>query len=149
MNRREFLASTLASVAALADRELPRKPDSEPLALHPENPHYFLWRGKPTVLITSGEHYGAVINLDFAHMAYLDTLKADGLNLTRTFSGAYVEPPGAFNIARNTLAPAPGKYLCPWARTDTMGYGNGGRKFDLSQWDAEYFTRLKNFIEAA
>ncbi|HKQ37088.1 MAG TPA: PA14 domain-containing protein [Verrucomicrobiae bacterium] len=121
----------------------------DPLALHPENSHYFLWRGKPTILITSGEHYGAVINLDFAYITYLDTLKADGLNLTRTFSGAYVEPPGAFNIARNTLAPSPGKYLCPWARSDTMGYGNGGRKFDLSQWDPDYFSRLKKFITAA
>ena len=33
-----------------------------PIRLHPDNPHYFLWRGKPTVLITSGEHYGAVMN---------------------------------------------------------------------------------------
>src|SRR5687767_15851983 len=80
-----------------------------PLSLHPENPHYFLFRGKPTVLITSAEHYGAVINLDFGYVTYLDTLKADGLNLTRTFSGAYVEPQGAFNIARNTLAPAAGR----------------------------------------
>lgn len=30
----------------------------EPLRLHPENSHYRLWRGKPTVLITAGEHYG-------------------------------------------------------------------------------------------
>src|SRR5437667_12053666 len=29
-----------------------------PLALHPQNPHYFLFRGKPTVLITSCAHYG-------------------------------------------------------------------------------------------
>ncbi len=36
-----------------------------PIALHPENPHYFLFRGKPAVLVTSGEHYGAVLNLDF------------------------------------------------------------------------------------
>jgi hypothetical protein len=27
-----------------------------PIALHPDNPHYFLFRGKPTVLITSAEH---------------------------------------------------------------------------------------------
>jgi hypothetical protein len=121
----------------------------EPLALHPENPHYFLWRGKPAILITSAEHYGAVINLDFAYINYLDTLRADGLNLTRTFSGAYVEPPGAFNIARNTLAPAPGKFVCPWARSEAMGYGNGGRKFDLSQWDPDYFDRLKKFMSAA
>ncbi|MCX5646634.1 MAG: hypothetical protein NTZ17_18430 [Phycisphaerae bacterium] len=23
----------------------------DPIALHPENPHYFLWRGKPTILL--------------------------------------------------------------------------------------------------
>jgi hypothetical protein len=42
---------------------------SETLQLNPQNPHYFLFRGKPTVLITSGEHYGAVINLDFDYVA--------------------------------------------------------------------------------
>jgi hypothetical protein len=73
-----------------------------PIGLHPDNPHYFLWRGKPTILITSGEHYGAVMNLDFDYRKYLDTLAADGMNYTRVFSGAYVEPQGAFNIARNT-----------------------------------------------
>ena len=31
----------------------------QPIALHPDNPHYFLWNGKPAVLVTSGEHYGA------------------------------------------------------------------------------------------
>src|SRR5436309_3348161 len=93
-----------------------------PLSLHPKNSHYFLFRGKPTILITSGEHYGAVLNLDFNYVEYLDTLKADGLNLTRTFTGAYVEPLGAFNIARNTLAPANGRFICPWARSVTPGY---------------------------
>lgn len=38
---------------------------NNPISLHPENPHYFLFRDKPTILITSAEHYGAVINLDF------------------------------------------------------------------------------------
>lgn len=44
---------------------------SEPLALHSENPHYFVFRGKPTVLITSAEHYGAVLNRDFDDEKYL------------------------------------------------------------------------------
>ncbi len=122
---------------------------SEPIKLHPQNPHYFLWRGKPTVLITSGEHYGAVLNRDFDYVKYLDTLAADGLNLTRTFSGAYCENPTAFNITSNTLAPAPGKLLCPWARSDTPGCANGGNKFDLSKWDEAYFRRLKDFVAAA
>jgi hypothetical protein len=120
-----------------------------PLSLHPDNPHYFLFRGKPTLLITSGEHYGAVLNPDFDFARYLDTLAADGLNLTRIFSGAYVEPLGAFNIARNTLAPGPGRFLCPWARSDQPGYANGGNKFDLGRWDPAYFERLRAFVRQA
>ncbi len=120
-----------------------------PLALHPENPHYFLYKGRPAVLITSGEHYGAVLNLDFDYVKYLDTLQADGLNLTRTFTGAYVEPSGAFNIAQNTLAPAAQRYIAPWARSTTPGYAQGGNKFDLNQWDKAYFKRLKDFVAQA
>jgi len=119
------------------------------LQLHPRNPHYFLFRGKPTVLITSGEHYGAVLNLDFNYVKYLDTLAKDGLNLTRTFAGAYCEPSGAFNIASNTLAPPPNRFICPWARSDRPGYANGGNKFDLTKWDEAYFKRLKDFVAKA
>ena len=121
----------------------------KPIALHPENPHYFLFRGKPTVLITSAEHYGAVLNLDFDYRKYLDTLAKDGLNNTRTFSGAYVEPLGAFKITRNTLAPDKDRFICPWARSDTPGYPNGGNKFDLTKWDGEYFKRVKDFVAHA
>jgi hypothetical protein len=122
----------------------------KPLSLHPANPHYLLFRGKPTIIITSGEHYGAVMNLDFDYVKYLDTLRRDGMNHTRTFTGAaYVEPQGAFNIERNTLAPAPGRYIAPWARSSTPGYANGGNKFDLNKWDESYFRRLKDFIAQA
>jgi len=119
------------------------------LALHPDNPHYFQWRGRPTILITSAEHYGAVLNLDFDYRRYLDTLGGHGLNYTRVFTGAYVEPDGAFNIARNTLAPRPGRFIAPWARSDQPGYANGGNKFDLARWDEAYFLRLKAFVAYA
>ncbi len=119
------------------------------LALHPENPHYFLFRGKPAVLVTSGEHYGAVLNRDFDYIPYLDELQARKFNLTRTFSGVYREVPGSFGIVDNTLAPAQGRYLCPWARSDTPGAGDGGNKFDLAKWDADYFARLKDFLTEA
>ena len=81
------------------------QPSGDPIRLHPDNPHYFLFRGKPTVLITSTEHYGAVLNGDFDAIPYLDELHARGFNLTRTFSGTYREVPGAFKIEKNTLAP--------------------------------------------
>jgi len=123
--------------------------ESGPIALHPENPHYFLWQGKPTILITSGEHYGAVLNRAFDFRSYLATLQSHGFNLTRTFSGAYCEPAGAFKIEKNTLAPAQGNLLCPWARSEQSGYAGGGNKFDLTQWDREYFQRLTEFVGEA
>ncbi|MBL9138122.1 MAG: hypothetical protein JNK85_19800 [Verrucomicrobiales bacterium] len=120
-----------------------------PIALHPDNPHYFLWRGKATALVTSAEHYGAVMNLDFDYRRYLQTQRKAGMNYTRIFSGSYVEPEGAFNIARNTLAPLPGRFLAPWARSEQPGYANGGNKFDLTRWDDRYFARLKDFVGRA
>lgn len=120
-----------------------------PIALHPDNPRYFLFEGKPTFLITSGEHYGAVLNLDFDFVPYLDELHARGFNLTRTFSGTYREVPGSFKIVNNTLAPGPGRYAAPWARSKTPGAADGGNKFDLGAWDEAYFERLRRFCTEA
>lgn len=117
-----------------------------PIALHPDNPRYLQWRGKPTVIITSGEHYGAVLNLDFNYSRYLDTLAQDKLNATRLWSGAYAETGGNFNIAQNTLNPAPGRFIAPWARSDQPGSADGGNKFDLTRWDDAFFNRLKDFV---
>lgn len=120
------------------------------LALHPQNPHYFVFRGKPLVIVGSGEHYGAVLNADFDYIAYLDELKANGLNHTRLFSGVYREIPTSFGITDNTLAPlSPDKYICPWARSDQPGATDGGSKFDLTKWNPAYFKRLKDFVKQA
>ncbi|MEI7903179.1 MAG: DUF6298 domain-containing protein, partial [bacterium] len=123
--------------------------EKEPIQPHPDNPHYLLWRGRPAVLITSGEHYGAVMNTPFDYVAYLDELQSVGLNLTRLFSGVYCEAVGDFDIKSNTLAPGPRHLLCPFARSNTPGYANGGNKFDLTQWDEAYFVRLKDFVAQA
>src|SRR5947209_11647026 len=85
----------------------------QPISLHPDNPHYFLFRGKPAILITSGEHYGAVLNGEFDYARYLKELQAQQFNYTRIFSGAYCEDPKSFDIRDNTLAPAPGRFICP------------------------------------
>jgi hypothetical protein len=123
--------------------------DRAPLSLHPDNHRYLLFRGKPTLVITSGEHYGAVLNLDFDYRRYLDTLARDGMNGTRTWVGTYVETGGNFNIAGNTLDPAPGRFASPWARSTTPGYADGGNKFDLTAWDQAYFDRLRAFLQYA
>jgi hypothetical protein len=117
--------------------------------LHPDNPKRFLFRGKPAVLVTSGEHYGAVLNLDFDYRSYLEELAEHGLNHTRVFSGVYRELTGSFGITNNTLSPAAGRWACPWARTDVVGAADGGSKFDLRSYDPGYFERLKDFLVVA
>ncbi len=121
-----------------------------PIQLDPQNPHYFRYRGKTTVLITSGEHYGAVLNADFNFLQYLSTLQQAGLNYTRLFGGSYIEVPGqSFGIRNNTLAPLPNRLLVPWARSKEPGYAGGGDRFDLERWDDRYFSRLRGFLAAA
>ena len=71
------------------------------------------------------------------------------MNQTRLWTGFYVEDPKAFNITNNTLAPATGRYIAPWARSDQPGYANGGNTFDLSRWDAAFFARLGNYLAEA
>lgn len=146
---RQWLLFLVAIAGAFSPGAVSRAASPAPISLHPQNPHYFLWRDKPTILITSAEHYGAVLNRAFDYRRYLDTLQSYGFNLTRTFTGAYCEAVGAFNIEKNTLAPAAGDLLCPWARSDQSGYANGGNKFDLTRWDAEYFRRLSDFVAEA
>jgi len=128
-------------------RALEAAGENRPLQLHPKNPHYLLFRGRPTILIGSTEHYGAVMNLDFDYIKYLDATRRDGMNVTRTFSGTYHEIPGSFGITDNTLSPK--RYLGPWARTETAGAADGGNKFDLKKFDPAYWDRLKDFVAQA
>jgi hypothetical protein len=110
--------------------------------LCPGNPRYLEYQGEPVVLITSAEHYGAVLNLDFDYQPYLETLEKEGFNYTRIFSGTYLEPvDNIFGIQKNTLAPVPGRYMAPW---DTVG-----GKYDLERFNPAYFERLKDFVATA
>jgi len=139
----------VVSILCLA-LSLPITSSGEPLRLHPANPHYFLFRSSPAVLVTSGEHYGAVLNLDFDYIRYLNELQANGLNLTRTWPGtSYLEVPGSFDILKNTLAPFPGRFSCIWQRSSSSGYAGGGNKFDLATWNHAHLARLKDFVAQA
>lgn len=122
---------------------------AQPISLHPENNHYLVYNEKPLVLVTSAEHYGAVINLDFDFEKYLTTLHCEGMNFTRIFIGSYVEIPGSFGIGNNTLAPLSGRFLAPWKRTEKPGLFDGENKFDLDSWEPAFFERLKVFVSKA
>ncbi|MBK8506461.1 MAG: hypothetical protein IPL46_32250 [Saprospiraceae bacterium] len=119
---------------------------AQPISKDPTNPHYLHYKGSPVLLITSAEHYGAILNLDFDYKVYLQTMADEGMNYTRIFTGSYVEVAGSFGIANNTLSPEAGRFLAPWSRTTEPSLYENEGKFDLGQWDSEYFKRLHDFM---
>lgn len=117
-----------------------------PIRLLPANPHYFEYEGSPMVLITSAEHYGALLNGAFDYREYLETLGNEGMNYTRIFAGTYAEIPGeSFGIQNNTLAPQPEDFITPWNYT----MEGDRRMYDLTTWNAAYFARLHDLMEKA
>lgn len=124
---------------------------TQPIKLHPENSNYFSYKDKPLLLITSAEHYGVLINLDFDYIKYFDTISEDSMNYTRVFTGSFVEREEDIGWMKydNTLAPHPDRVVVPWARSNIPGYRNGGNKFDLDTWDEQYFERLKDLLTQA
>jgi hypothetical protein len=120
---------------------------NRPITVCEQNPHYYSFDGKPILLITSAEHYGGVINLDFDYIAYFDRLREYELNYTRIYPGAHVEKRGYFPL-ENPVAPEPGSLILPWKQTQEPG-GAHGTKFDLETWNEQYFLRLRDFIGEA
>jgi len=114
------------------------------ISLYPGNSNYFQYKGKPTILVTSAEHYGAVMNTAFDYPKYLVTLKDAGLNYTRIFIGPYSEiGDNIFSISNNTMNPEPKNWLVPWVKDAES------QKYDLTQWNDAFFERLKAYITAA
>ena len=84
--------------------------------LHPENPHYFLYRGRPRVLITATEHYGAVINRNFNYARYLAEAADKAATLSRCFL-LFRELEGIPLNPHSPCKPRPGEYVAPFARS--------------------------------
>ena len=107
--RNRFISCNLFALLVIAFF-LPQKLQAQnTLRLYPSNHHYLIFQNKPIILITSGEHYGALLNLDFDYVAYFNSLQKEGMNNTRVFSGAYVERENDIKWMgyNNTLAPKP------------------------------------------
>jgi hypothetical protein len=118
---------------------------SSVINVHPANPHYYLYRGRPTILITSAEHYGAVINMDFDYVTYLNALAAYGMNYTRIWPGGCIEVVGEY-YSGNTAGPRPSRTILPWQRSSVPSCVYGGNKYDLDKWNPEFFARLKDYV---
>jgi hypothetical protein len=47
------------------------------------------------------------------------------------------------------LAPSADRFIAPWKRGDQPGNRHGGNKYDLSEWNEEYFARLDDLVAQA
>ncbi|MGO8735658.1 MAG: hypothetical protein ACLQVM_23000 [Terriglobia bacterium] len=163
MERRRFIAllgggsafaGTLSKYAAasplLAD-PLPQEKQppghAAPFALHPENPKYFLFRGKPLVLVAASEHYGSVINRRFDFARYLADAADKKQTVTRTFL-LYRELQSVRNPYSPLKAESP-DFVTPYPRLGPGKAMDGEPKYDLDQWNPEYFDRLHRFLSLA
>jgi hypothetical protein len=118
-----------------------------PIQIHPENPKYFLFRGKPVVLLTATEHYGSVINRPFDFARYLDDAVEHKINLTRTFL-LFRELQDPRNPSSPCKPESP-DYIAPFPRTGPGKAKDGEPVYDLDKWNPEFFERLHRFLDAA
>jgi hypothetical protein len=118
-----------------------------PIGIHPDNSHYFLFRGKPLALITATEHYGSVFNRPFDFERYLDDAAKHRMTLTRTFL-LFRELQSARNPSSPCKPESP-DYIAPFVRTGPEKAMDGEAVYDLDRWNPEYFERLHRFLEAA
>jgi hypothetical protein len=122
-----------------------KKSAIQPIGIHPDNHHYYIFKGKPVIPIASAHHYGGVINLDFDYVKYFDSLHSRGQDYDRIYPGAHY---GKYNVG-DPMQPAPGRLILPWAQSSTPGFFGGGNKLDLDKWNPAYFTRLKDYLTTA
>src|SRR6185312_8577811 len=142
MSGRIFLPLVFAILAASMLAQ-----SAEAVRIHPENPRYFLFRGKPLVLVTASEHYGSVINRPFNFEKYLDDAAKHKMTLTRTFL-LFREQQSSRNPSSPCKPESP-DYIAPFPRPGPGNALDGEPIYDLDQWNPEYFDRLHRFLDAA
>jgi hypothetical protein len=103
-----------------------------PIRVHPDNPHYFEYEGKPLLLISSADIYYDIYSPHQDYIGYLDLLARYSSNFTRIY------PAGCTSFPPQEQ----GQYILPWVKLD-----NG--KYDLDRWNPEFFRRLHHFMEHA
>lgn len=125
-----------------------------PLRRHPANGRYFTDDAGRAVLLTGSHTWDNLVDMGptdpppgFDYDAYLDWLEAYPHNFFRLWTWELVSWDTRGNSEKQPqvhfAAPQ------PWKRTGPGKALDGKPKFDLQQFDDEYFTRLKERVEAA
>ena len=128
-------------------KDVPEKDITAPIHIHPENPKLFEFKGKPVVLLCATEHYGAVMNRPFDFDKYLADAADKKQTLTRLFL-LFRELQNAMN-PYSTCKPESPDYISPFVRTGPENALDGLPKYDLDEYNPEFFNRLHRFLSLA
>jgi len=142
-----WMFALVAPPAAMSQVDQPARAvgvTATPIAIHPDNPKYFLFRGKPLVLVAATEHYGSVVNRRFDFVRYLAEAADKKQTMTRTFL-LFRELQSARNPS-SPIKPESPDYIAPWPRPGPGLALDGEPKYDLDKWNPEYFDRLHRFL---
>ena len=131
------------------------KPARGPLRVHPENPRYFADADGQAVLLVGSHTWNNLIDMGpgtpppaFDYSAYLDFLERHGHNFIRLWAWDSVTWDSRANGRLrkdevHNVAPL------PWARTGPGNAVDGEPRFDLTKFNPDYFTRLRDRVDAA
>ena len=125
----------------------PAAKDRNPIAIHPENPKYFLFRGRPLVLVAATEHNGSVINRRFDFTRYLEEAARVRQTVSRLFL-LYRELQSPRN-PYSPLKPESPDFVSPYPRQGPGKALDGEPTYNLDEWNPEYFDRLHRFLSSA
>lgn len=120
---------------------------STTIRIHPKNEQIFEFRGMPLVLVTATEHYGAVMNRPFRFERYLADTAEKKITLTRLFT-LFRELQGPEN-PYSTCKPESPDYIAPFKRVGPEKALDVQPRYDLDQWNPEFFDRLHRFLSLA
>ena len=154
------LATTLALILTLssvpASGATSAQPAMGPLTIHPDNPRYFADGAGRPVYLTGSHTWDNLVDMGqsdppepFAFTDYLDRLEKYGHNFIRMWAWELTrwdtQANGALSLHKANLHVAPH----PWRRTGSEKALDGKPKFDLDQFNPDYFARLRERVEAA
>jgi len=128
-------------------------PAAGPLRVHPQNPRYFQNTATGKVVYLTGSHTWAnLVDIGpgdppaaFDFDAYIDWMQKLNHNFIRLWTWELV----SWNTKANDENKVHTATPHPWARTGPGTALDGKPKFDLTKFDAEYFSRLNRRISAA
>ncbi|MBM3880868.1 MAG: hypothetical protein FJ387_14315 [Verrucomicrobia bacterium] len=125
-----------------------------PLRVHPQNARYFTDDSGRAIVLVGSHTWNNLVDMGptdppapFDYGAYLDWLAGYPHNFFRLWTWELV----LWDTGANRDAKPQVHYAAPhpWARTGPGLALDGKPKFNLHQFDAEYFSRLRHRLEAA